>query len=266
MRKTFWRAILPIAVAGVLVAWASARTPLQDAPSQQDAPDQTAPPPAQAPPLQPAYSGPVIVLNPAHGGTDPGARGENGLAEKDVVLEYAQVLRATLEAAGYRVVMTRSDDSNPSYDDRDGVANAYHDAIFISLHVASTGTIGTVRAYYYQFWTPFPAVASAPQTAVGVAPPSAGLEEWDEAQRPYTDRSRLLADLMQAQLAQSFSGSPPASVGAEVRELRSVAAPAIAIEISSVAVPDENVLKAFEAPLSTCIARTLESFRPAEAK
>jgi N-acetylmuramoyl-L-alanine amidase len=250
------------------VAWASARTPLQDAPSQQAAPDQTAPPPAQAPPSQPAYSGPVIVLNPAHGGTDPGARGENGLAEKDVVLEYAQVLRATLEAAGYRVVMTRSDDSNPSYDDRDAVANAYRDAIFISLHVASTGTIGTVRAYYYQFWTPFPAAAAAAQTPApaAVAPPSAGLEEWDEAQRPYTDRSRLLADLMQAQLAQSFSGSPPASVGAEVRELRSVAAPAIAIEISSVAVPDENVLKAFEAPLSTCIARTLESFRPAEAK
>jgi N-acetylmuramoyl-L-alanine amidase len=266
VRKTFWRAILPIAAAGILVAWASARTPFQDASSQQAAPDQTAPPPAQAPPSQPAYSGPVIVLNPAHGGTDPGARGENGLAEKDVVLEYAQVLRATLEAAGYRVVMTRSDDSNPSYDDRDAMANAHHDAIFISLHVASTGTIGTVRAYYYQFWTPFPAAAAAAQTPAGVAPPSAGLEEWDEAQRPYTDRSRLLADLMQAQLAQSFSGSPAASAGVEVRELRSVAAPAIAIEISSVAVPDENVLKAFDAPLSNCITRTLESFRPAEAK
>ncbi|MGC2421502.1 MAG: N-acetylmuramoyl-L-alanine amidase [Candidatus Acidiferrales bacterium] len=269
VRKAFWRAIFPIAVtAAAFAAWPAARTPLQETSPQQVPPDQTAPPTEQAPPSQPAYSGPVIVLNPAHGGTDPGARGENGLAEKDIVLEYGQAVRATLEAAGYRVVMTRSDDSNPSYDDRDAMANEHHDAIFISLHVASTGTIGTVRTYYYQFWTPFSAATPTAQTPApaAAAPPSAGLEEWDEAQRPYTDRSRLLADLMQAQMAQSFSGSPAASTGAEVRELRSVAAPAIAIEISSVAVPDENVLKAFEAPLSTCIARTLEAFRPANTE
>lgn len=227
----------------------------------------------QTPAPEPAYTGPVIVLDPAHGGTDPGARGANGLAEKDIVLEYAQDVRAALERAGYHVVLTRSDDSNPSYDDRDAVANAYHDAIFISLHVASTGTIGSARAYYYQFWTPFPPATPAPQTAPGAQtaptpntaapPPRAGLTEWQEAQRPFADRSRMLADLMQAQLAQTFSGSPPASAGAEVRELRSVAAPAMAIEISSVAVTDENVLRGFEAPLSTCIERTLEAFRPA---
>ncbi len=205
----------------------------------------------------------MIVLDPAHGGTDPGARGPNGLAEKDIVLEYAQDVRGALERAGYHVVMTRSDDSNPSYDDRDAVANAYHDAIFISLHVASTGTIGSARAYYYQFWTPLPAPAPAPNTAA--PPPRAGLVEWQEAQRPFADRSRMLADLMQAQLAQTFSGSPAASAGAGVRELRSVAAPAMAIEISSVAVTDENVLRGFEVPLSTCIERTLEAFRPANA-
>ncbi len=209
----------------------------------------------------------MIVLDPGHGGTDPGARGANGLAEKDIVLEYAQDVRAALERAGYHVVMTRSDDSNPSYDDRDAVANAYHDAIFISLHVASTGTIGSARAYYYQFWTPFPAATPTPQTApapnTAAPPPSAGLTEWEDAQRPFADRSRMLADLMQAQLAQTFSGSPAASAGAGVRELRSVAAPAMAIEISSVAVTDENVLRGFEVPLSTCIERTLEAFRPA---
>ncbi len=276
VRKAFWRAIFLFAV--IVAAFAlppAAQTPDGAAPSpdasQEQVPPGEAPPPTtRAPRPQPAYSGPVIVLNPAHGGTDPGARGENGLAERDIVLEYAQVVRATLESAGYRVVMTRTDDSNPSYDDRDAMANAYRDAIFISLHVASTGAIGTARAYYYQFWTPFPAATSAaqaPETApqTAPAPPSAGLTEWDEAQRPYADRSRLLADLMQAQLAQSFSGSPAASAGAEVRELRSVAAPAMAIEISSVAVKDESVLRGFEAPLSASIERTLEAFRPANS-
>jgi N-acetylmuramoyl-L-alanine amidase len=248
----------------------AAQTPSNPAPAQgaseEQAPTGELPAsPAQPPaPTQPAYSGPVIVLNPAHGGTDPGARGENGLVEKDITLEYAQAVRAALERDGYHVLMTRGDDSNPSYDDRDAVANAYRDAIFISLHVGSTGTIGTARAYYYQFWTPFPALASAPQTAA-TSSPHASFAVWEEAQRPYADRSRLLADLMQAQLAQTFSGSPATSAGAKVRELRSVAAPAIAIEISNVAVKDASVLRAFVAPLGACIARTLEAFHPANA-
>jgi N-acetylmuramoyl-L-alanine amidase len=279
VRKAFLCAIFLGGVTAAIAGRPAAQTPggaapsqepsAQPVPSEQQAPnDQTVPPSEQAPAPAPAYSGPVIVLDPAHGGTDPGARGANGLAEKDIVLEYAQDVRAALERAGYHVVLTRSDDSNPSYDDRDAVANAYHDAIFISLHVASTGTIGSARAYYYQFWTPFPAATPVPQTVPAAqtpeaAPPRAGLTEWQEAQRPFADRSRMLAELMQAQLAQTFSGSSAVSAGAGVRELRSVAAPAMAIEISSVAVTDENVLRGYEVPLSTCIERTLEAFRPA---
>ena len=90
------------------------------------------------------------MINPAHGGTDNGARGQNGSVEKDVVLVFARMVRSEFERQGYRVVMTRNDDSNPSYEDRAAIANAYRDAIFISFHVSSTGQIGTARAYSYQ--------------------------------------------------------------------------------------------------------------------
>ena len=118
---------------------------------------QTAPAalPVPASPQPSTAAGPVIVLDPAHGGTDTGARGET-VVEKDVVLQIARSVRAELERQGYRVFMTRNDDSNPSYDDRAAVANAYRDVIFISLHVSSTGAAGTVRAYYTQFATPIP--------------------------------------------------------------------------------------------------------------
>ena len=96
----------------------------------------------------------MVVIDPGHGGTDTGARGTT-LAEKDVVLQVAKILRAELERAGYRVVMTRNDDSNPSYEDRAAAANAYRDAIFVSLHVSSTGAIGNTRAYFYEFPVPF---------------------------------------------------------------------------------------------------------------
>ncbi len=234
-------------------------------PQQQASP----PPAAQNPPPQPAApapSGPVIVLDPAHGGTDNGARGENGVFEKDIVLKIARSVRSELARRGYRVVLTRDDDSNPSYDDRAAIANAYSGAIFITLHIASTGTAGTARAYYYRFWTPLPSTPiSGPDTGAAKSVSPAGtLVTWAEAQRSAADSSHLLADLMQIQLAQLFPGSPVTSSGAAVRELRSVAAPAVALELSSVAVSNPDSLVGAAAPLAAAIDRSLPAFHAAK--
>lgn len=201
------------------------------------------------------------MLDPAHGGTDTGARGENA-TEKEVVLQIARSVRAVLERQGYRVVMTRNDDSNPSYDDRAAMANLYRDAIFISLHASSTGSAGTVRAYYMQFAAPISAapVASAPPARP--APPVA-LADWEQAQRPYVAASHRLADLIQSELAQAFSGSPPTSAGVPVRALRSVTAPAVAVEVSSVSTQTPDLLIASGEPLGSAIARAIAAFRQA---
>ena len=53
---------------------------------------------------------PCIVIDPGHGGYDPGKIGAGGLKEKDVNLSIAKLLRENLEAAGVRVVLTREDD------------------------------------------------------------------------------------------------------------------------------------------------------------
>jgi hypothetical protein len=67
-------------------------------------------------------------------------------------------------------------------------------------------------------------------------------------------------------LTQLFPGSPDTSSGIAVRGLRSVAAPAVAIEISSVAVPSANSLTALGAPLTTAVVRSLAASRAAGAK
>jgi len=218
---------------------------------------QQAPPPAYTPPVG------VIVLDPAHGGTDTGARGETSV-EKDIVLQIARTVRTELERGGYRVVMTRNDDSSVSYDDRAAVANAHPDAIFITLHVSSTGTAGTVRVYYDQFAAPAPP-AAAPGNAKPQPPLSPGLAVWEEAQRPYLDASHRLADLIQSGLAQVFSGSPVTASGAAVRGLRSVAAPAVAIEISSVSVSNADSLIATAGPLASAIEQAASVFRQASS-
>jgi N-acetylmuramoyl-L-alanine amidase len=239
-------------------------------PPQQPAPAQNLTPPAA-----PVHTGPVIVINAAHGGTDQGARAENGLVEKNVVLIFARMLRSEFERQGYRVVMTRNDDSNPSYEDRAAVANAYRDAIFISLHVSSTGALGATRTYSYQFSSPVAAVSAATgadtssasglravSAATTQSAPSSGLMVWEEAQRPYLESSHRLADALQAALGQKFAGSPGTSSRFAVRELRSVAAPAIAVEVSSISVSDPNSLLAMGASLAGTIEHSVQAMRP----
>ena len=256
-----------------------------ETPAQIPAPPQTQPPPTPpqqpasaqnpTPPAAPVHTGPVIVINPAHGGTDEGARAGNGLVEKNVVLIFARMLRSEFERQGFRVVMTRNDDSNPSYEDRAAVANAYRDAIFISLHVSSTGQLGAARTYSYQFSSPIAVVSAATAAdaanaagagAVSSVPtqssPSNRLMAWEEAQRPYSESSRKLADALQAALAQKFAGSPGTSARFAVRELRSVAAPAIAVEVSSISASDSNSLLAMGASLAAMIERSVQAMRP----
>ena len=206
------------------------------------------------------------MLDPAHGGMDSGARGPSGVVEKDLVLLFARTARLALEREGFRVIMTRNDDSNPSYDDRAALANSYRDVIFISFHISSTGALHTARAYSYQF----PSVVSGAaglDASAGSAPShgakTTSLPTWEEAQRPFTDASHHLADLLQTDLAQRFRGSPSASSAAAVRGLRSVGAPAVAIEVSSVSVSDPNELVAMASPVTTAIVHSIVASRPA---
>jgi N-acetylmuramoyl-L-alanine amidase len=86
----------------------------------------------------PAASGGLrkIVLDPGHGGKDPGAIGVAGVAEKDIVLSVAKKLARKLKAElGVQVVLTRNDDRFVALEDRTAMANSEDADLFISLHV-----------------------------------------------------------------------------------------------------------------------------------
>ena len=78
---------------------------------------------------------PVVVIDPGHGGIDPGASGIAGVPEKIVVFDFARALAAKLTASGrYRVVMTRTDDSFVSLGRRVKIAREAGASLFISVH------------------------------------------------------------------------------------------------------------------------------------
>lgn len=87
--------------------------------------------PSHAAPL----SGRRIVVDPGHGGWDPGAKGPTGLREKDVNLRVATSLRNCLvEYGGAQVKLTRTDDRYISLTQRAQIANAWGGQRFISIH------------------------------------------------------------------------------------------------------------------------------------
>ena len=208
----------------------------------------------------------VVVLDPAHGGSDSGARGPAGTIESEVVLDFARAIRVGLEAQGFRAVLTREGNQGPSFDERSALINGLSDAVFVSLHVASTGPPGTARVYYYSA-LPSPSSPTLAQPGPGRPPlttrPS-GLIEWGRAQEHYVELSRRLADLVQIQLAQQFRGSPEIPAAAAIRQLRTVAAPAIAIEISSIT-SDPPQLARMGQPIGEALARAAGAFRLALA-
>lgn len=96
------------------------------------------PPPKRAQVRQPARV-PVIVIDPGHGGVDPGASTGN-VMEKDVVLSVARHLQATLRASGrYDVHMTRNSDVYIPLENRVELSRLKEASLFISLHADSTG-------------------------------------------------------------------------------------------------------------------------------
>ena len=190
----------------------------------------------------------VVVIDPAHGGTDPGARGAGGMRESDLVLDYAAQARKSLQAQGFQVRLTREGNDNPSFDDRSAMANAQRGTVFVTLHVSSTGSPGTVRVYTM---TDFPAAASV-----------TGLLPWDRAQAPFLELSRQLGNLVQGQLTLQFKGSPSTVQPATIRQLRATAAPAIAVEVSSILVEDPAELARMGTGIADAIARGVAAFRP----
>jgi N-acetylmuramoyl-L-alanine amidase len=93
-----------------------------------------------------------IVLDPGHGGKDPGARNRAlRLDEKNLTLDLARRLQRRLEARGYRVTLTRTTDTFLSLSERAAMANRLRADLFISLHcnAADATSVRGVETYAF---------------------------------------------------------------------------------------------------------------------
>jgi N-acetylmuramoyl-L-alanine amidase len=92
-----------------------------------------APPPQ--PPVKAPNAKPVVILDPGHGGVDPGTSSASGTTEKEVVLAFAKTLKQKLEAKGaYDVYLTRDDDTFLALRERVEFAQSKGANLFVSIH------------------------------------------------------------------------------------------------------------------------------------
>jgi len=95
----------------------------------------------------------TVVIDAGHGGRDHGARGPNGLLEKEVVLDLAQRLQRLLGEQGLTVVQTRDADRFVELEERTSLANEAGGDLFISIH-ANASQLAGVRGIETFFASP----------------------------------------------------------------------------------------------------------------
>ncbi len=97
-----------------------------------------------------------VVIDPGHGGTDPGAIGIGGIRETDVVLEVSKIVEQLLSDKGVKTKLTRKNEVNLDLPPRVFFANKINADIFVSIHAnASRGKrrdINGLETFYYRGW------------------------------------------------------------------------------------------------------------------
>lgn len=102
----------------------------------------------------PTKSRALVIIDPGHGGKDPGAVGIGSIQEKQIVLSISQQVTRILEKQGIQVRMTRDSDYFVSLEGRSEMANRLNADLFVSIHANSAGAgktgVSGYETYYYQ--------------------------------------------------------------------------------------------------------------------
>jgi len=216
-----------------------------------------APPRSVAPPTAPAETDqrPLVVIDPGHGGVDPGARSLSGIYEKRISLDYALELKSQLEATGrYRVAMTRERDIFIRLRDRMAMAQSVGGDIFVSLH-ANNHDSPKIRgvSVYTLSENASDAEAEALAAKENKADVIAGINLADQTEVV----SKILIDLAQREtmnLSKRFANGLVGEVGhvakllgnthryAGFAVLKSPTVPSVLVEIGYLSHPEEEAL------------------------
>jgi N-acetylmuramoyl-L-alanine amidase len=177
---------------------------------------------------------PTIVIDPGHGGEDQGAPLPGGLNEKDAALDLARALRAALaHDLGARIILTRDGDTPASASHRAEIANSTGADLFVSIHLASEGSI---KGGGFRVLTMTPLSAGGENSSESVPEEIDGmpLRPWLQVQSQVVGGSIALAQAVADSLQHAFPQTPVIMDSGRVRVLEPIQCPAIMLESAPV--------------------------------
>jgi N-acetylmuramoyl-L-alanine amidase len=217
-----------------------------------------------------------IVIDPGHGGEDPGAIGKYGTKEKDVVLSIAHYLKDLLERElNIDVLMTREDDRFMALRQRTEFANRNQAKLFISIH-ANSNLNRKIRGVSTYFLGPGNTdeareVANLENSVIKLENESKYADLIQEnfilsamAQNSYQAESQDLADMVQQEVARSCNLHNLGVRQAGFYVLWGASMPNILIETAFISNPDEERLlrtKSFQQQQAMAIFQSIKKFK-----
>lgn len=209
----------------------------------------------------PAFAGPLVIVDPGHGGSQTGAVSQSGAWEKDAALEISKLLKTALESQlRAKVKLTRDSDRDVSLANRVDWANAQKPDLFISVHLNSMPT-HKQRQQTEGIETYFLSAAASGEQAKKVAARE-NAEFHEKRPKGQDTLAFILADLQRSEahadssrLAYSVHERLVAATGgldrgvqqAPFYVLMGLQAPAILVEVGFLSHPDEGARLADEA-------------------
>jgi len=193
-----------------------------------------------------------IVIDPGHGGKDPGAIGPSGLKEKDITLQIAKKLKSLLEKnLPVKVILTREGDKYVALDERTEIANMVGGDLFISIHTnaAWDRRVQGVETFYnsqYVYGEGAEEVASRENTVFASETLPSKIKNiiWDLIQNQYRSESKALSRVVQQSLTETCGMVSRGVKSAQFYVLRGIAMPAILVEVGFISNPwEERKLK-----------------------
>jgi len=192
-----------------------------------------------------------VVIDAGHGGEDEGAKGPDGLTEKEVVLDVARKIAGMLEAQGLEVLLTRGDDTFVPLESRTSKANDARADLFVSIHANSAPNPkpSGVETYFVSLDATDAAaaqVALRENEAFGEAGRQPIVDDpltqllGDMIVNEYVRESSEFAKLVQHQLADAALSKSRGVKQAPFVVLMGVQMPAALIEIGFISNPDEE--------------------------
>ena len=158
---------------------------------------------------------PLVMIDPGHGGYDPGTSSVSGLQEKDLALAIALKLQSALQARGFRTEMTRSSDFFVPLPERTKIANRANADLFVSIHLNSSPNPETtgIEVYYLNNTTDHSTIRLAKIENAG-APASYGTDGGPNLNYILTDLRQQYKANESASLARMIDAQAVASLDA----------------------------------------------------